>query len=44
MHTVAHMSLVMVRSDFPPDLAYDIVSALFAHLPELQPSHGAFKA
>jgi len=42
-HTLAWMGLFIVHKDFPGELAYDILKAVFDHKPELDAIHVQFK-
>lgn len=42
VNTTAHLALLMVPSDFPEDLAEDIVSLMFEEVETLRSAHGVF--
>ena len=42
VHTTAHLALLMVPSDFPEDLAENIVSLMFDEVETLRSAHGVF--
>ena len=42
--TVSHLALIMVTTDFPDDLAFDILTAMKDNVDELKKAHGAFRS
>lgn len=42
--TVSHLALIMVPSDFPEDLALDILKTLNDNVDDLKAAHGAFRS
>ena len=42
--TVSHLALIMVTTDFPDDLAFDILTAMKDNVDELKQAHGAFRS
>ena len=42
--TVSHLALIMVTTDFPDDLAFDILTAMKENVDELKKAHGAFRS
>ena len=42
--TVSHLALIMVTTDFPDDLAYDILKVMQKNVDKLKAAHGAFRS
>lgn len=42
--TVSHLSLIMVTTDFPDDLAYNILTVMHKNVDKLKAAHGAFRS
>ena len=42
--TVSHLALIMVTTDFPEDLAYDILKVMQKNVDKLKAAHGAFRS